>query len=80
MPVLIVINLWLFMELLATLLDPGYRFADAAVGASWRAACRSRIGYGAVPLWRYWRIGARARHGALRRAAPQASAGRRSAR
>ena len=51
-----VADLWLFMELLTTLLDPDYRFAELlgprllASGIQVAAAC------GVIRLWRYWRM------------------------
>jgi hypothetical protein len=54
---LIVVNLWLFMELAATLLDPSYQFASLLWPRLMAAALQVAIAYGAVTLWRQWRIG-----------------------
>jgi hypothetical protein len=50
---LIVVNLWLFMELAATVLDPDYEFSTLL----WPRLGAFALGYGAVSLWRQWRIG-----------------------
>ena len=55
--VLIVINLWLSMELVSTLLDPGYAFASLLWPRLVASVLQVAIGYGCVLLWRYWRIG-----------------------
>ena len=55
---LIVINLWLFMELATTLLAPGYAFAELVWPRLVASGLQVAIGYGCVVLWRYWRIGA----------------------
>ncbi len=55
--VLIVVNLWLFMELATTLLDPGYEFATLLWPRLVASALQVAIAYGAVTLWRYWRVG-----------------------
>jgi hypothetical protein len=54
--VLIVVNLWLFMELAATLLDPGYEFATLLWPRLLASGLQVAIAYGAVTLWRHWRI------------------------
>jgi hypothetical protein len=54
---LIVVNLWLFMELAATLLEPGYQFASLLWPRLVAAVLQVAIAYGAVTLWRQWRIG-----------------------
>jgi hypothetical protein len=54
---LIVVNLWLFMELAATVLDSDYRFASLLWPRLMAAALQVAIAYGAVTLWRHWRIG-----------------------
>jgi hypothetical protein len=56
--VLIVANLWLFMEVATTLLDPGYGFASLLYERIVASAIQVAIGYSAVTLWRYWRVGA----------------------
>ena len=55
---LIVVNLWLFMELVTTLLVPGYAFAELVWPRLVASGLQVAIGYGVVMLWRYWRIGA----------------------
>jgi hypothetical protein len=55
--VLIVVNLWLFMELAATMLEPGYHFASLLWPRLVAAALQVAIAYGGVTLWRHWRIG-----------------------
>jgi hypothetical protein len=55
--VLIVVNLWLFMELAATLLDPGYQFATLLWPRLVASALQVAIAYGGVTLWRRWRVG-----------------------
>jgi hypothetical protein len=54
---LIVANLWLFMELAATLLEPGYRFANLLWPRLVASALQVAIAYGALTLWRHWRVG-----------------------
>ena len=49
---LVVLNLWLFMELLTSLVDPGYRFGACCCRGSSRAAW---IACDALVLWRQWR-------------------------
>ena len=56
--VLIVANLWLFMELATTMLEPGYAFASQFYERLVASALQVAIGYGVVTLWRHWRIGA----------------------
>jgi hypothetical protein len=53
---LIVINLWLFMEVASTLLDPGYRFASLLFERLVASALQIAIGYAGVTLWRHWRV------------------------
>ncbi len=55
--VLIVVNLWLFMELAATILDPAYHFASLLWPRLLAATLQVAIAYGAVTLWRHWRVG-----------------------
>jgi hypothetical protein len=55
--VLIVVNLWLFMELAATVLDPGYEFSTRLWPRLVASALQVAIAYGGVSLWRHWRIG-----------------------
>jgi hypothetical protein len=54
---LIVVNLWLFMELATTVLDPDYEFSTLLWPRLAASALQVGIGYGAVILWRQWRIG-----------------------
>ena len=55
---LIVANLWLLMELAATLLQPGYGFASLLYERLVASAFQVTIGYSAVTLLRHWRVGA----------------------
>ncbi|SRR5688572_19923987 len=55
--VLIAINLWLFMEIQATLLEPGYVFATLLWPRLVASALQVALGYGGVLLWRHWRVG-----------------------
>src|SRR5687767_13823130 len=55
---LIAINVWLFMEILATLLEPGYVFAALLWPRLAASVLQVALGYGGVLLWRYWRVGA----------------------
>jgi hypothetical protein len=54
---LIVVNLWLFMELATTLLDPDYAFATLLWPRLVASALQVAIAYGGVTLWRRWRVG-----------------------
>ena len=56
--VLVVANLWLLMELATTLLQPGYGFGSLVYERLVASALQVAIGYGAVTLWRRWRVGA----------------------
>ena len=56
--VLIVANLWLFMELATTMLEPGYGFASLFYERLVASALQVALAYGAVTLWRHWRVGA----------------------
>jgi hypothetical protein len=56
--VLIVANLWLFMELATTTLEPGYAFASLFYQRLVASALQVALAYGAVTLWRHWRVGA----------------------
>ena len=56
--VLIVINLWLFMEIATTLLAPGYAFATLLGPRLVASALQVALGYGVLQLWRHWRGGA----------------------
>ena len=55
---LIVANLWLFMELATTMLEPGYGFGGLLYERLVASALQVAIAYGAVTFWRHWRVGA----------------------
>jgi hypothetical protein len=52
---LVVLNLWLFMELLTSLVDPGYRFGELLLPRLAAAALQIGIAGAALRLWRQWR-------------------------
>jgi hypothetical protein len=52
---LVIIDLWLFMELLTSLVDPGYRFGDMMPARLVASALQIAIAFGAAILWRHWR-------------------------
>jgi hypothetical protein len=52
---LVVMNLWLFMELLTSLVDPGYRFGALLLPRLLASGLQIAIACGAVILWRHWR-------------------------
>ena len=52
---LLVLNLWLFMELLTTLVDPGYRFGDLLLARLIASGLHIGIACAALLLWRQWR-------------------------
>jgi hypothetical protein len=54
---LIVINLWLFTEIMATLFEPGYVFATLLGPRLVASALQVALGFGFVLLWRFWRVG-----------------------
>jgi hypothetical protein len=54
---LLILNLWLFMELLTTLVDPGYRFGDLLLARLVTSGLQIGIGFAAIALWRRWRAG-----------------------
>lgn len=54
---LVVADLWLFMELLTALVDPGYRFGALLLPRLVASGLQLGIAYGALLLWRYWRLG-----------------------
>jgi hypothetical protein len=56
--VLIVANLWLFMELVSTMLEPGYAFGGLLYERLVASAFQVALAYGAVTFWRHWRVGA----------------------
>jgi hypothetical protein len=55
--VLVLIDLWLLGELLATLLDPGYRFGSLLIERLVASGLQLGIGYAALAGWRQWRMG-----------------------
>ena len=52
---LLVLNLWLFMELLTKLVDPGYRFGDLLLARLVASGLQLGVAYVALLLWRQWR-------------------------
>ena len=46
------------MELLTTLVDPGYRFGDLLLARLVASGLQMGIGFAAILLWRRWRAGA----------------------
>jgi hypothetical protein len=52
---LVVLNLWLFMELLSTLVDPGYRFGGVLLARLVASCLHLAIACVVMQLWRYWR-------------------------
>jgi hypothetical protein len=55
---LLILNLWLFMELLTTLVDASYRFGDMLLARLVASSLQIGIGFVAIMLWRRWRAGA----------------------
>jgi hypothetical protein len=55
---LVILNLSLFMELLTTLVDPGYRFSDLLPARLVASGLQIGIGLATLVLWRRWRAGA----------------------
>lgn len=55
--VLVLIDLWLLSELLAALLDPGYRFGTLLAPRLIASALQLTIAYAALLCWRHWRLG-----------------------
>jgi hypothetical protein len=55
---LVILNLCLFMELLTTLVDPGYRFSDLLPARLVASGLQIGIGLATLVLWRRWRAGA----------------------
>ena len=51
-----VADLWLFMEVLTTLLDPDYRFAEHLAPRLVASAIQIAAAGGVLWLWRYWRL------------------------
>lgn len=54
---LIVINLWLFMEIAATLFQSDYRFASLIFERLIASGFQVAIAWLGVVLWRQWRVG-----------------------
>ena len=52
---LVVLNLWLFMELLTTLVDPGYRFGDLLLARLVASCLHLALACGTLQLLRLWR-------------------------
>ena len=52
---LLVLNLWLFMELLTTLVDPGYRFGQLMPARLIASGLHIGISVAMLLLWRQWR-------------------------
>ena len=52
---LLILNLWLFMELLTTLVDPGYRFGALLLPRLLASALQIGIAFAALLVWRHWR-------------------------
>ena len=52
---LVVLNLWLFMELLTTLIDPSYRFGGVLLARLVASCLHLALAFGTLQLWRYWR-------------------------
>jgi hypothetical protein len=52
---LLVLNLWLFMELLTTLVDPAYRFGQMMRARLIASGLHIGIGVAMLLLWRQWR-------------------------
>jgi hypothetical protein len=51
----VVLNLWLFMELLTTLVDPGYRFGGLLMARLVASCLHLALACAVLQLWRYWR-------------------------
>jgi hypothetical protein len=52
---LLILNLWLFMELLTALVDPAYRFGDLLLARLVASGLQLGIAFAALLLWRQWR-------------------------
>ena len=52
---LVVLNLWLFMELLTTLVEPSYRFGDVLPARLVASGLHLALACGVLQLWRQWR-------------------------
>jgi hypothetical protein len=53
--VLVVADLWLFMELLTSLVDPGYAFGALLLPRLVASGLQIGIACGGLALWRQWR-------------------------
>ena len=53
---LLILNLWLFMELLTALVDPAYRFGDLLLARLVASGLQLGIAFAALLLWRQWRV------------------------
>jgi hypothetical protein len=56
---LLIVNLWLVMELAATLLAPGYRFGDLLLPRLVATGLEVAIAHGGLHWWRHRRSGDR---------------------
>lgn len=54
---LVLIDLWLLAELLATLTDPSYRFGSLLIERLVASGLQLTIAYGTLMCWRQWRLG-----------------------
>ena len=52
---LVVLNLWLFMELLTTLVDPSYRFGGMLLARLLASCLHLGLAFAPLQLWRHWR-------------------------
>jgi hypothetical protein len=52
---LVILNLCLFMELLTTLVDSGYRFGDLLLARLVASGLQIGVAVAAIVLWRRWR-------------------------
>ena len=55
---LVLVDLWLIAELLATLTDPGYRFGALLLERLVATGLQLTLAYGGLLYWRHWRQGA----------------------
>jgi hypothetical protein len=54
---LVLIDLWLLSEVLATMIDPGYRFGSLLIERLFASGLQLTIAYAALAGWRQWRLG-----------------------
>ena len=52
---LVVLNLWLFMELLTTLVDPSYGFGGVLLPRLVASCLHLGLACATLQVWRYWR-------------------------